>query len=421
VLIAINNVQKRAIFRENYEVYIMSIFDKFQQLAATRQELEKSCDSFFNVVMTEIISGTEAVVNGRPTILAGSNNYLGLSFNSDCIDAACDAVRKEGTGTTGSRMANGTFSGHLALEHELAAYFDRRSAIVFSTGYIANLAMLSTLVGPGEVILLDADCHASIYDGCRLGGAEVLRFRHNDAADLAKRLRRLEKRDTNVLVVAEGLYSMMGDRAPLADIVAVKRKYGAYLLVDEAHSLGVLGEHGRGLAEEAGVEDGVDFVVGTFSKSLGAIGGFCVSNHAELDLVRYASRPYVFTASSSPSVIASTREALKILQTGSELRQRLWENSHLLYNTLKDLDYAVGPEASPIVAIQMEDKAEALALWNGLLDNGVYVNLVLPPATPDGNCLLRSSVSAGHTPEQMERICEAFTAARTVAAVAKSA
>jgi len=390
----------------------MSIFDKFQQLAATRRELEKSCDTFFNIVMEEIISGTEAVINGRPTILAGSNNYLGLSFDSDCIDAACEAVRKEGTGTTGSRMANGTFAGHLALERELAEYFGRQSAIVFSTGYVANLAILSTLVGPGEVILLDADCHASIYDGCRLGGAEVIRFRHNDAKDLAKRLRRLEKRNTNVLVVAEGLYSMMGDRAPLADIVAVKRKYGAYLMVDEAHSLGVLGKNGRGLAEEAGVEDGVDFVVGTFSKSLGAIGGFCVSNHPELNLVRYASRPYVFTASSSPSVIASTRAALKILQTGSELRQRLWENANLLYNTLQNLDFAVGPEASPIVAIQLEDKAEAFALWSGLLENGVYVNLVLPPATPYGNCLLRCSVSAGHTPEQMDRICEAFTAVR---------
>jgi 8-amino-7-oxononanoate synthase len=400
---------------------IMSIFDKFQQLAETRRELEKSCDTFFNIVMEKIISGTEAVINGRPTILAGSNNYLGLSFDSGCIDAACDAARKEGTGTTGSRMANGTFAGHLALERELAEYFGRQSAIVFSTGYVANLAILSTLVGPGEVILLDADCHASIYDGCRLGGAEVIRFRHNEAEDLAKRLRRLEKRNTNVLVVAEGLYSMMGDRAPLADIVAVKRKYGAYLMVDEAHSLGVLGKNGRGLAEEAGVEDGVDFVVGTFSKSLGAIGGFCVSNHPELDLMRYASRPYVFTASSSPSVIASTRAALKILQTGSELRQRLWENANLLYNTLQNLDFAVGPEASPIVAIQLEDKAEAFALWSGLLENGVYVNLVLPPATPDGNCLLRSSVSAGHTPEQMERICDAFTAVRQLNGVAQTA
>jgi len=309
-------------------------------------------------------------------------------------------------------MANGTFSGHVALEQELAEFFNRQSAIVFSTGYVANLAMLSTLIGPGEIILLDADCHASIYDGCRLGGAEVHRFRHNDPQDLEKRLRRLEKRNTNILVIVEGLYSMMGDRAPLADIVAVKDKHGAYLLVDEAHSLGVLGANGRGLAEEAAVEDGVDFVVGTFSKSLGAIGGFCVSNHPELNLARYASRPYVFTASSSPSVIASTRTALKILQKRSELRDRLWDNAHRLYRKLQDLDFSVGPEPSPIVAVRLEDKAEAFALWSGLLENGVYVNLVLPPATPDGNCLLRSSVSAGHTPEQMDRICEAFTAVR---------
>ncbi len=390
----------------------MTIFDKFQPLAEARRELEQSASEFFNVVMEEIISGTEAVVDGRRMILAGSNNYLGLSFDPDCIDAACKAARKEGTGTTGSRMANGTFSGHVALEKELAEYFGRHRAIVFSTGYIANLAMLSTLVGSGEVILLDADCHASIYDGCRLGSAEVVRFRHNDAEDLEKRLRRLEKRNTNVLVVAEGLYSMLGDRAPLADIVAVKQKYGAYLMVDEAHSLGVLGENGRGLAEEAGVENGVDFVVGTFSKSLGAIGGFCVSNHPELDLVRYASRPYVFTASSSPSIIASTRQALKILSTQPQLRRRLWENAHTLYKQLQDLGFSVGPESSPIVAVRLEDKAEAFALWNGLLERGVYVNLVLPPATPDGNCLLRSSVSAGHTPQQMDRICEAFSAVR---------
>lgn len=395
---------------------MISIFDKFQQLAATRQVLEENCDDFFNIVMDDIISATEAVVNGRPMILAGSNNYLGLTFDSDCINAACKAAQKEGTGTTGSRMANGTFSGHLALERELAEFFGRRSAIVFSTGYIANLAMLSTVVGAGEIILLDADCHASIYDGCRLGGADVIRFRHNDVSDLEKRLRRLERRNTNVLIVIEGLYSMLGDRAPLAEIAALKNKYGAYLLVDEAHSLGVLGENGRGLAEETDVEESVDFIVGTFSKSLGAIGGFCVSNHTELNLVRYASRPYVFTASSSPSTIASTRTALKILQSRSELRQRLWNNANMLYQRLKDLDYDVGPEASPIIAVRQENMEEAFTIWNGLLDRGIYVNLVLPPATPDGRALLRCSVSAGHTQEQMEHICDAYTKVKELTA-----
>ncbi len=390
----------------------MTIFDKFQQLAETRQELEQCCDNFFNIVMQKIVSGTEAIVDGRPMILAGSNNYLGLSFDADCIKAACDAAREEGTGTTGSRMANGTFSGHVALERELADFYNCQEAIVFSTGYVANLAMLSTLMGSGEVILLDADCHASIYDGCRMGNAEIHRFRHNDVQNLEKRLQRLEKRNTNVLIVVEGLYSMLGDRAPLAGIAAAKEKYGAYLLVDEAHSLGVLGTNGRGLAEEAGVESSVDFVVGTFSKSLGAIGGFCTSNHPELNLVRYASRPYIFTASSSPSVIASTRKALEIIQNRPELRQRLWENAERLYTTLQELDFETGPELSPIVTVRLEDKTEAFALWSGLLEQGVYVNLVFPPATPDGNYLLRSSVSAGHTPEQITHICKAFTAVK---------
>lgn len=392
----------------------MSIFDKFQQLAEARRALEQSGLDFYNVVMQQVISATEAVVNGRPVILAGSNNYLGLTFDPDCIDAACRAAREQGTGTTGSRMANGTFAGHVALEHDLAEFFECRNAIVFSTGYIANLGMLSSLAGAGDVILIDADCHASIYDGCRLSGAEIIRFRHNDAGDLAKRLRRLGRRAADTLIIVEGIYSMFGDRAALPEIVAAKQQYGGYLLVDEAHSLGVLGDQGRGLAEETGMADAVDFIVGTFSKSLGAIGGFCASNVAELDLIRYASRPYVFTASASPSIIASTRTALGILRSGSDLRSRLWANARRFYGHLQELGFKLGPEPSPIVAVRLDDRQEALTYWSGLLESGVYVNLVLPPATPDGGSLLRCSVSAGHTPEQMDKICAAFTALREI-------
>ena len=386
----------------------MDIFEKFQQLAVARESIKKKCSEFFNIVLEDITSPTEAVVNGRPTLLAGTNNYLGLTFNRECIKAACLAAEKEGTGTTGSRMANGTFAGHIALEHELSDFYGRTQTIIFSTGYLANLAVLSTAVGPGEVILLDADCHASIYDGCRLGGAEVIRFRHNDVRDLEKRLQRLVKRETNVLIVVEGLYSMMGDRAPLADIVSVKQQYGAYLVVDEAHSLGVLGENGRGLSEEAGVEDSVDFIIGTFSKSLGAIGGFCTSNHPGLELIRYASRPYIFTASLSPSTIASTRTALKIIRSQPALRKRLWDNANFLYERIKGLGYEVGPAASPIIAVHYKNLEEAFAMWNGLLQRGIYVNMVLPPATPDGGALLRCSLSAAHSPEQIEKIGEAF-------------
>ncbi len=386
----------------------MGIFDKFQNLAETRRALEKIGSAFFNVVIEEVLSPTEIVIQGRRVVLAGGNNYLGLTFHEECIRAACEAARKEGTGTTGSRVANGTFSGHMALERELSEFFGRGYTIIFSTGYVACMATLSTLVGRGEVILLDADCHASLYDGCRMGGAEVIRFRHNNIPDLEKRLLRLEKRETNVLIVVEGLYSMMGDRAPLSEIAALKRRYGAYLLVDEAHSLGVLGKTGRGLAEEAGVEDSVDFIVGTFSKSLGATGGFCTSRDPGLDLLRYGSRPYLFTASSSPSVIASTRAALRILRSEPERKERLWDHAHLLYSRLKDLDFSLGPAPSPIIAIRLEDPRETAEIWKGLLEMGIYVNMVLPPATPTGKPLLRCSLSAAHTREEVEKIGDAF-------------
>ena len=387
----------------------MTLFDKFQPIADARRALAESGIESINVVMEQVLSPTEAMINGRRTILAGTNNYLGLTFHPDCVNAACRALRLEGTGTTGSRAANGNYRGHMELERELAEFFGYRSVIVFSTGYVANLGMIATLTGPGDVLLIDADSHASIYDGCRLSGAEIIRFRHNDAADLDKRLRRLGGRIENTLIVVEGIYSMLGDRAPLADIAAVKRRYpGAFLVVDEAHSLGVLGEKGRGMAEEAQVEADVDFVIGTFSKSLGAIGGYCASDHPELDLIRYANRPYVFTASSSPAIIASTRAALEILRTQPHLRERLWANARRLYAGLQEAGYHLGPEPSPIIAVRFTRREQAYALWTALVERGVYVNLVVPPATPDGSSLLRCSVSAGHTSEQIATIGEAF-------------
>jgi 8-amino-7-oxononanoate synthase len=388
----------------------MSLFDKFQPIVEIRAELETLGIMPFGAVTEKILSATEAIVNGRKVILAGTNNYLGLTFDPECIAAAKKAVEEQGTGTTGSRMANGTFAEHVKLEQELAAYFDRRHAIVFSTGYAATMGMGSTLAGAGDVIVLDADSHASIYDGVRLGGAEVIRFRHNDVGDLEKRLRRLGERISNTLIIVEGIYSMLGDQAPLADIAEVKRKYGGTLLVDEAHSLGMLGEHGRGVAEAAGVEDDVDFVVGTFSKSLGATGGYCVSNHGELEAIRFAIRSYIFTASPSPSVIASTRVALRLLQERPQLRERLWENAHRLYDGLKQLGFEISPQVSPVVAVTIRERDRAIAWWNELMRRGAYVNLVMPPASPTTDSLLRCSVSAAHSKEQIDRIIAAFAA-----------
>ena len=390
----------------------MSLLDRLRALSQDREDLFQGGGDPFGVRVEEVYSATEARIDGRTVVMAGTNNYLGLTFDPRCIKAAQDALAEGGTGTTGSRMANGSYASHLELERELADFYGSRSAIVFSAGYLANLGMISALVGPGDVALIDADCHASIYDGCLLSGADVLRFRHNDPESLEKRLSRLGEHAARALIIVEGLYSMLGDRAPLQEIVELKRRHGCFLMVDEAHSLGVLGENGRGLAEETGTAADVDFVVGTFSKSLGGVGGFSVSDRSELELVRYASRPYIFTASPAPSVVASTREALAILRSSPELRERLWDNARSLYGRLEELGYRLGPDVSPVVAARLDAPEQALALWRGLLEEGVYVNLMLPPATPAGESLVRCSVSAAHTPQQIDLICGAFAALR---------
>ncbi|MFD2264613.1 aminotransferase class I/II-fold pyridoxal phosphate-dependent enzyme [Lacibacterium aquatile] len=381
----------------------MSILDKFAPLQAAYSSLKEQGFDPFGISFDSITSATEGVFQGRSILLMGTNNYLGLTFDPACIDRAVDALTRYGTGTTGSRIANGTYVQHSALEAALADFYGRDHAMVFSTGYQANLGILSTLVGKDDHLIIDADSHASIYDGVRLGNAQVLRFRHNDPNDLYKRLKRLEGVPGDRLIVVEGIYSMLGDKAPLAEIAAIKREMGAYLLVDEAHSLGVLGEGGRGLAEEVGVDADVDFIVGTFSKSLGTVGGFCVSNIPDFDVLRVACRPYMFTASLPPSSIASSLEALNQLRQRPALRQRLRDNSEHLHAGLRALGFQVGPTVSPIVSIALPDQATAIAFWNKLLAAGIYLNLSLPPATPNNLCLLRSSISAAHTPAQIDR------------------
>ncbi len=389
----------------------MGLFDKLASAAAVRRDVVSAGGLVpFGITVERILSPTEGLVAGRRVILGGTNNYLGLTFDAECIEAGAAALRSEGTGTTGSRMANGSYAGHLALEHELADFYGWPEAIVFSTGYLANLGMIGALAAPGDVLVIDGDCHASIYDGCRLSGAEVIRFRHNNAADLDRRLARLGERAQNTLVIVEGIYSMLGDQAPLADIAATTHRHGAMLMVDEAHSLGVLGERGRGLCEAAGVMDGVDFVVGTFSKSLGGVGGFCVSPHTELDLVRYTSRPYIFTASPSPATIASTRQALAALRSRPHLRARLWQNVSRLHDGLSALGLPPAAAPSPVVAVLRDSREQALADWQQLLDAGVYVNLMVPPATPGGISLLRCSISAAHSDAQIDQILDAFAA-----------
>jgi 8-amino-7-oxononanoate synthase len=387
----------------------MGLFDRFKNVKEIYGSLKACGADPFGVKMERILSSTEAVIDGRRTILCGTNNYLGLTFEPECVAAAQQATAELGTGTTGSRIANGSYSSHAALEEDLAEFYGKRHCMVFTTGYQANLGAISTLAGPNDFLIIDADSHASIYDACRLGSATVIRFRHNDPADLEKRLARIADQPGNKIVVVEGIYSMLGDHAPLKEFVAIKKKYGAYILVDEAHSMGVMGKTGRGLSELDGVDDDVDFITGTFSKSMGAIGGYLVSDHPEFELLRVACRPYMFTASMPPSIVASVRKALATLRARPEIMDKLWRNVDTLYDGFAAAGFKLGRQRGPVVAVHFNDPLRAAQAWKGLLANGVYVNLALPPATPSGTALLRCSVCAAHTTEQLQRVIEVLT------------
>ena len=388
----------------------MALFSKFDDMRAAMDALAAGGRNPFDVRFERIVSATEAVLEGRPCLLFGTNNYLGLTFDETCIAASVRSVHDGGTGTTGSRIANGTYSEHALLEQRIAEFYGKRAAMIFTTGYQANLGLISTLAGRGDHLLIDADSHASIYDACKLSTAEVIRFRHNDPEDLARRLGRLKGHTGNRIIVTEGIFSMLGDSAPLREIAAVKREMGATLIVDEAHSLGTRGKNGRGVCEDAGVENEVDFIVGTFSKSLGAIGGFAVSDLPDFDLLRTACRPYMFTASLPPAVVGSVTAALSRISTDESLGARVRFNSIRLYRALKLAGFEVGPEPNAIVALKMTDKETAVRFWNRLIDRGVYANLALPPATPGSLSLIRCSISAAHTEAQIDRALSAMVA-----------
>lgn len=386
------------------------LFSKFDALIAQREGLlSTGVKDPFSLVMEKVLSPTVAVVNGNETILLGTYNYMGMTFDDDVIAAGKKALDEFGAGTTGSRVLNGTFQGHKECEDALKEFYDMKYAMVFSTGYQANLGIISTIAGKGDYIILDIDSHASIYDGCKMGDAEVVAFRHNDLEALEKRLKRLPA-DAGKLVVLEGVYSMLGDVAPLKEMVRVSKEAGAMILVDEAHSMGFIGENGRGVAEEQGVLDDVDFVIGTFSKSVGTVGGFCVSNHPKFEILRLVCRPYVFTASLPPSVVACSATSIRKLMHNGNKRAHLWENSRTLHKGMRDLGFQLGtPEAqSAIIAVIMPDLQKGAAMWQALLENGLYVNLARPPATPAGMTLLRCSLCAEHTSEQVADILDRF-------------
>ena len=378
------------------------LLDKLHDVLALAANFDAGVARPLETVFERMLGPTVALIDGRRTLVFGSNNYFGLTFHPDVMAAAKDALERYGSGTTGSRAANGTLAAHRELEEDLARAFGRRHALVFTTGYQANLGMVSGLCGAADFVLLDNDCHASLYDAARLSGATILGFRHNSAESLRQRLRRLPAGERNRLAVVEGLYSIQGDVAPLRELVDVCREEQAYLLVDEAHSIGAYGEHGRGCVEAQGVADEVDFVVGTFSKALGGVGGFALSDHEALKGIPLLARPYVFTASGGAANIAGVRAALKVLMTDSTLAPRLWRAVHRLRDGLSALGYRIGPSVSPIVPVTIGDRNLTLRAWRTLLASGLYVNLILPPACPPDSCLLRFSCSAAHTDTEVD-------------------
>ena len=389
------------------------LLSKFDALIAERQALlDTGVRDPFGLVMEEVLSPTRAIIRGRETILLGTYNYMGMTFDPDVVAAGKKALDEYGSGTTGSRVLNGTYQGHRECEEALKDFYGTRFAMVFSTGYQANLGLMSTIAGKEDYIILDADSHASIYDGCFLGDAQIVRFRHNSVEDLDKRLKRLPP-EAGKLVVLEGVYSMLGDIAPLKEMVEVARRHGAMIVVDEAHGMGFFGENGRGVFEEAGVEDQVDFVVGTFSKSVGTVGGFVVSNHPKFEVLRLVCRPYVFTASLPPSVVATAATSIRKLMHAAEKRAHLWKNSRRLHKGLRELGFNLAtPDAqSAIIAVLLPDQQTTVLMWQALLEAGLYVNMARPPATPTGTFLLRCSLCAEHSDEEVGQILEMFAGA----------
>jgi len=389
----------------------MDLFSKCDSFTAAKEAMAAGLYPYF--IPLSDTEGTEVVINGKKLIMIGSNNYLGLTTHPKVREAAIEAVRKFGTSCTGSRFLNGNLHMHQELEERLAAFTGRERALVFSTGYQTNLGTISALIGRGDVVITDRDDHASIVDGCRLSFGEMKRFRHSEMADLERVLKGCGP-DLGKMVVVDGVYSMGGDIAPLPQLVPLCQKYGARLMVDDAHSIGVLG-NGRGTAAHFGITAGVDLVMGTFSKSFASLGGFIAGDEPVIHYVQHFARSLIFSASMPPANVAACLAALDIMETETWRYDRLAEISTKMREGYRSMGFDVGHTETPIIPLIIGDDMKTLLMWRALFDAGIYVNPVIPPAVPPNMSLLRTSYMATHSDEQLDRVLE------TVATVAKQA
>lgn len=386
----------------------MDIFQKCEGFGRARELQQLGLYPYF--IPLHGSEGTEVEIAGKRLIMIGSNNYLGLTHHPKVREAAQAAIRQYGTSCSGSRFLNGTLELHEELERRLAAFMGTEAALCFSTGFQTNLGAISAICGKDDIILCDRENHASIIDGCRLSFADVRKFKHNDMADLEGHLQRGQQQDRGMLIVVDGLYSMMGDLAELKAIRALADRYGARLMVDEAHSIGVIGEHGRGAAEHCGVVS--DLYMGTFSKSFASLGGFIAGPAHVIHFMRHHARALIFSASITPASAAAALAALDLIETRPEMRHRVLQLAHRVRTGLAAMGYATaGTPASPIVPVIVGDQDRMLRLWRALFECGLFTNAVTQPAVPPGQDLIRTSFIASHTDEQIEQVLSRFAEA----------
>jgi 8-amino-7-oxononanoate synthase len=383
----------------------MDIFEKCAQAAAYESGLKES-GHYFLFRKLESPQDSEVVVNGKRVIMIGSNNYLGLTNHPRVKEAAIKAIEKYGTGCAGSRFLNGNLDIHEELEKKLARFLRKEAALVFATGYQTNLGVISALVGRNDVAVIDMYDHASIVDGCRLSFGEVKKYRHNDMGALERALEGTKEKDK--LIIVDGVFSMEGDIADLPAIAKLAKAYEARIMLDDAHAVGVLGDGGRGTAEYFGLENEVDLIMGTHSKSLAAIGGFIAGRSDVISWIKHLARSMMFSASLPPSLVASVSTALDIIDEQPELKARLWRNTHKMLKGFKTLGYDTGGSETPIIPIVIKDTIKTYEMCRLLFENGVFVNAVISPGVPQGRELLRTSFMATHTEEQLDKVLAAF-------------
>lgn len=383
----------------------MSLFEKCRQFTEARQAQAAGYYPYF--IPIQDADATAVVIDGKQKVMIGSNNYLGLTHHPKVIEAAEQALKKYGSGCTGSRYLNGTLALHEELEAKLADFLHMEAALVFSTGFQTNLGIISALVGDGDAVFIDRLDHASIVDGCRLSYGETIRFRHNDIDDLERAVVEVGP-EKGKLIAVDGIYSMDGDIADIPGILSIAQEYGCQLMIDDAHSIGVLGENGRGTAEHFGVEDQVDLIMITFSKSLASIGGMVAGDEDVIHYIKHYARSMIFSASAPPSSVATVIAALEVIQEEPERQENLWRNTRKMKREFNRLGFDTGKSETPVIPIIVRDVMKTAFLWRRLFDEGVFTNVAISPAVPVGSERLRTSYMATHTDEQLDFVLDRF-------------